>query len=140
MSKAQFKSAYNHPEGKVTPSGDQWETTYGYDDDGTLVKTGKENVYDKIQEGAEDCKIENLLKRAAAGDTAVFRPDGIYEDVSNIPKDFNSQQEFINRSIENAVEEAQENEQEHRTTLQQHTEDRSETVEVRHEQQPQNNV
>lgn len=50
-----------------------------------LEKTGETNLYAKIQESLEETKIENILKRAAIGDMTVFRPDGIYADLTEMP-------------------------------------------------------
>ena len=38
----------------------------------TVHKTGMTNFYNLIQEHAEECKIENILKRASMGDTTAL--------------------------------------------------------------------
>lgn len=95
-----FKTAYSGRERYITPSGDRIETRYGYNKKGELEATGTEDIYEKIQECAEETKIENILKRLTAGDTTVLRPDGIYEDVSMVPRDYNSQVAMIREANE----------------------------------------
>lgn len=57
-------------------------------DDGrkVLIETGEENIYDKIQEHAEETKIYNILKRYYAGDlSALNAHQGIYADITGMP-------------------------------------------------------
>lgn len=93
-----FKTAYSEHERRFTPHGDHLEKEYGYNKRGELEETGVVDVYEKIQECAEETKIINILKRMTAGDTTMLRPDGIYEDISNIPRDFNSQMEMMRQA------------------------------------------
>lgn len=90
MSKAIFKTAYGEREHYYVPTGDGIEPVYGYEinkyGQKELVKIGETNLYEKIQESLEETKIENILRRVVAGDTTVLRPDGIYADISNAPK------------------------------------------------------
>lgn len=52
-----------------------------------LKCTGTHDIYDEIQSYAEECKIENILARAAAGDPDILNQrQGIYADISNTPK------------------------------------------------------
>ena len=85
-----FISAYSEKKSFETPAGREERETYGYKVNKAgvkeLVVTGMENVYDKIQEYLEETKIENVLARVIAGDTSMLRPDGIYSDVSKMPK------------------------------------------------------
>lgn len=90
IEKIKFFSAFNLPkEKKVTPNGRPEANEYGYEIDKygrkILKKTGETNLYAKIQESLEETKIENILKRAAIGDTSVLRPDGIYADLTEVP-------------------------------------------------------
>lgn len=84
-----FRTAYSTSIRINCPSGSEMQNEYAYEINGKgqkqLVKTGETNRYQKIQEALEETKIENILKRVAAGDTSDFRPEGIYEDVSKIP-------------------------------------------------------
>lgn len=51
-----------------------------------LIETGEENLYDKIQEHTEECKIYNILKRYYAGDlSALNAHQGIYADITGMP-------------------------------------------------------
>lgn len=88
-----FYSAYNLPKREdlmFSPSGEELENTYAYEVDKKgmkqLQKTGKTNVYEKIQMFAEETKIENVIQRVIAGDESVLRPNNIYADVSQHPK------------------------------------------------------
>lgn len=85
-----FIKPYEKRECASTPSGDMYEPTYGYEinkhGQKVLVITGETNVWEKVQEYLEETKIENILARAAAGDMTVFRPEGIYADASEVPK------------------------------------------------------
>lgn len=89
MSKELFKTAYTGHTRSITEAGKPIADVYGYEIDSygrkVLVKTGETNVYEKIQEAHEETKIENILKRASMGDNSVFRPDGIYADLTEMP-------------------------------------------------------
>lgn len=86
--KTLFKTPYGEHERVHVTSGtgmkDVWE--YQIDNFGrkVLVKTGEENLYEQIQASLEETKIENVLARAVAGEN-VFRPDGIYADLTDMP-------------------------------------------------------
>lgn len=101
-----FLTAYDgHTHKYCAPAGEKLEPKYEYqetkDEGKKLIITGETDIYAKIQEHYEDTKIENILKRASAGDNTVFRPDGIYEDFADVPKDFISQNEYFNQAMEN---------------------------------------
>lgn len=87
-----FKTPYGKTERKNVPTGNGTAAEYGYTVDSygrkVLTETGRKNVYEEIQSYAEECKIENILARAAIGDMSDFRPDGIYQDITNIPTNF----------------------------------------------------
>lgn len=153
MTIPKFLTAYDRTAQVITPtpSGEEEEPVYSYvkrnnSEVKVLEKTGTTNVWEKIQEQLEDTKIENILKRAAAGDNTMFRPDGIYEDCTQYPDNIHDQTKLMETAYNNLAtdianaQEAQQNEQEHGTTLQQHTENQHQAQQVRHEQEPQNNV
>lgn len=83
-----FKTPYGDRERVTTEPGCKIQNVYGYEIDNygrkILVKTGEENLYEMIQMSLEETKIENILKRAAAGEN-VFRPEGIYADITTMP-------------------------------------------------------
>lgn len=85
-----FKTPYGNREHHFLPTGDGTENNYGYEINKTgqkvLVITGKTNIYEKIQENLEATKIENVLKSVINGDTSSLRPDGIYGDTTESPK------------------------------------------------------
>ena len=88
--KERFKTAYGERETSFITSGSRYQDTYGYEinkyGQKELVKTGETDLYALIQESLEETKIENILKRVAMGDDTVMRPDGIYADMTEAPK------------------------------------------------------
>ena len=94
--KNNFKTVYGEHDRVLAPAGEVMADEYGYTLDShgrkVLEKTGQRNVYEEIQSYAESCKIENILKRVAAGDMSDFRPQGIFQDISDIPTDLNTAQ------------------------------------------------
>lgn len=50
-----------------------------------LVKDGETDVYAIIQSHREECDINLMLQRYAAGDTSVMRKDAKYIDTSDLP-------------------------------------------------------
>lgn len=64
----------------------------------TLRFTGTHDIYQEIQSYAEECKIENIIARAAAGDTtALNQRSGMYGDFTNTPKNLAEAQNIILR-------------------------------------------
>ena len=60
-----------------------------------LVRDKKINIYEKIQASAEQSDINNIIRRAKAGDpTALNQVHGEYMNVLGAPKDLRSAQEF----------------------------------------------
>lgn len=84
-----FRTAYSGQVRHTTEPGRAMQNEYGYVIDKygrkVLVKTGETDQYETIQEALEETKIENILQRASIGDMSVFRPDGIYEDLTQLP-------------------------------------------------------
>ena len=87
-----YNTAYGTRNKVFTEPGRQMQNEYGYEIKGTgekvLVKTGETNLYEMIQAEHEQTKIESVLARVAAGDMSDFRPQGIYQDVTQIPNNF----------------------------------------------------
>ncbi len=53
----------------------------------TLHKIGEHNRWEEIQSYKEECSIENILARAAAGDpNALNQRKGFYTDITDTPK------------------------------------------------------
>ena len=88
-----FRKAWGKQVRFNVPSGSAIRPEYGYKinkkGQKELVKTGETDAYAEIQSYAEECMIENILKRVAAGDNTAFRPDGIYQDITEIPNNMN---------------------------------------------------
>ena len=60
-----------------------------------LVKDNKINIYEKIQASAEQSDINNIIRRAKAGDpTALNQVKGEYMNVLGAPKDLRDAQQF----------------------------------------------
>ena len=61
-----------------------------------LKCVGEHDIYEKIQSYAEECKIENILARAAAGDVDILNQrQGFYADITNSPKNLAEAQNSI---------------------------------------------
>lgn len=87
----EFYSRMNPAPRKASPAGSEWVEQYVIDVDpetgGKVLKqTGRENLYERIQESLEPTKIENIIRRFEEGDaTALGHAGGIYADISNMP-------------------------------------------------------
>lgn len=102
--KTNFLTAYGERKKVTTPTGEKFEHEYGYEINKNgqkiLTITGETNVYEKIQEQLEETKIENVLQRVVAGDTTVLRPDGIYQDITEMPNNLIEARRMM-QSLEN---------------------------------------
>lgn len=86
--KIPFRTAYSEKETTYQETGNGIEPIYGYElKNGikTLVQTGEKNLYEEIQSYAEDVEIETILRHCSVGDFSDFRPQGIYQDISEVP-------------------------------------------------------
>ena len=64
----------------------------------TLIKTGVKNVYEEIQAGFEETKIENILHAVAMGDlSALNAREGTYMDATTMPKNLMEAQNLVIR-------------------------------------------
>lgn len=51
-----------------------------------LKESGRENLYERIQESLEATKIENIIRRFEEGDpNALGHANGLYTDISDMP-------------------------------------------------------
>lgn len=101
-----FNTQYDSRERFYTSIGNPVVDTYTgrYDKNGDLqlVKTGTENLYDKIQAEAAACDMDNVLRRFANGDISVLsQSQGVYADVSSAPMHFTDALNMV-RSVEDA--------------------------------------
>lgn len=95
-----FYTAYQRSKTEAAPAGTKEEPVYqmqintrGHKE---LVKIGKTNIYDIIQESLEQSKIENIIRRATEGDPyALQTMNGQYIDVSEMPKTLAEAQQFV---------------------------------------------
>ncbi len=99
-----FRTQYDRVDRVYTNHGDPEVTTFTgrYDENGDLqlVKTGTENLYDKIQAEAAACDMDNILRRFANGDISVLsQSQGVYADVSSAPMHFTDALNMV-RSVE----------------------------------------
>lgn len=82
-----FRTAYCKSEPYYSQSGSRFRPKYCRKD-GELVQVGVEDVYDSIQKAANGRLVEDLLRRASAGDaSAIPPPVDSFADVSKAPKD-----------------------------------------------------
>ena len=101
-----FKTQYDSRDRFYTSIGNPVVDTYTgrYDKNGDLqlVKTGSENLYDKIQAEAAACDMDNILRRFANGDISVLsQSQGVYADVAGAPMHFTDALNMV-RSVEDA--------------------------------------
>ena len=67
----------------------QYIGRFDYNGDVELLEDGVRNVYDEIQSYADECSMDNILRRFAAGDVSVLsRSQGVYVDASQLPEHF----------------------------------------------------
>ncbi len=67
----------------------QFVGRYDYNGNIELVEDGIRNVYDEIQSYADECSMDNILRRFAAGDVSVLsKSQGVYVDASQLPEHF----------------------------------------------------
>ena len=89
---------------KVSCAGNRTEPHYveRYTETGHpyLVKDGETDVYAIIQSHKEECDINLMLQRYAAGDTSVMRNDARYIDTSNIPTSIHEMFNYMNAQKE----------------------------------------
>ena len=101
-----FKTQYDIRDRFYTSIGNPVVDTYTgrYDKNGDLqlVKTGTENLYDKIQAEAAACDMDNILRCFANGDISVLsQSQGVYADVAGAPMHFTDALNMV-RSVEDA--------------------------------------
>lgn len=91
--KIKIRSAYSEHKRVFVPSGDGYNDEYEYKLNAkgqkTLVKNGRRDVLSEIQQYKDEVSIENILAKVAVGDYTDFRPDGIYQDTTQIPNNLN---------------------------------------------------
>ena len=86
-----FYTRMNRPPMIETPAGSREKPIFTLKIDEetgrkSLIQTGTENIYEKIQENLESTKISNILARYAAGDlNALNKRPGVYEDITGAP-------------------------------------------------------
>lgn len=95
-----FYSLLNRKERHITNPGSTMANDYQITIDKkghkVLKCVGEHDIYEEIQSYAEECKIENILARAAAGDVnALNQRQGFYEDITNSPKNLAEAQNAI---------------------------------------------
>lgn len=78
--------------GYVSPSGSrlrkQYQKSIEADGTPTIIEAGVEDVYDSIQKAAQGITLDDLIRRAQAGDTSAI-PDPVdsYVDLTHMPSD-----------------------------------------------------
>lgn len=94
-----FRTAYSERIRMSQPTGSKIITEHRLvmDKDGIdhLVRDNKINIYERIQASAEQSDVNNIVRRAKAGDpTALNQVKGEYMDVIGAPKDLRAAQQF----------------------------------------------
>ena len=95
--RSQFEThkRYNCPEGNEFIKTYQEQIVEGIK---SLVETGFKNVYEEIQAGLEETKIENILHAVAMGDlSALNAREGTYMDATTMPKNLMEAQNLVLR-------------------------------------------
>lgn len=91
------------PKHEFTPHGSRYLNVYQEEinkktGSKELVKTGETNIYEMIQQDAEACKIENILKAVAMGDlSALKQREATYVDATTMPKNLMEAQNLVIR-------------------------------------------
>lgn len=85
---------------EAAPSGKKEEATFEMhiDQNGhkSIKKSGKTNIYEKIQASYEETKIENIITRALGGDSSgLLAHEGQYLDITNAPQTLAEAQQSI---------------------------------------------
>lgn len=102
MFKTQYDSRPRYYTSIGNPIVDTFSGRYDKNGDLQLVKTGTENLYDKIQAEAAACDMDNILRRFANGDISVLsQSQGVYADVADAPMHFTDALNMV-RSVEDA--------------------------------------
>lgn len=102
---AKFYTAYGEKRPtEPTCAGNRYEKTYRelYDETGHpyLEETGQIDTYDKIQSYRDECDIQYILQRYAAGDQSVLNTPGYYMDTTKIPENFHEAYNFMQEQRE----------------------------------------
>lgn len=102
MFKTQFDTRDRFYTSIGNPVVDTFTGRYDKNGDLQLVKTGTENLYDKIQAEAAACDMDNILRRFANGDISVLsQSQGFFADVAAAPMHFTDALNMV-RSVEDA--------------------------------------
>ena len=90
MEKIPFYTRDNRPKATPSATGDGYEKEYGValEENGhkILKEIGKTHAYAMIQTYAEECKIENILKRSILDPSVLERKMAMYDDFTDAPK------------------------------------------------------
>lgn len=100
-----FRKAYEAFEKEAQPSGTKvvYEHREEFDLKGKrrLVKDVPVAIYEKIQASAEQCDIQNIIRRATEGDTSLLNAvNGQYLDITDAPSSLAEAQKMIIRAKE----------------------------------------
>lgn len=83
-----FRSRSNYGHSIISPSGCRFRKTFCRDSSGKLISTGTEDIHDTVQKAAPGNVIEDLIRRATAGDPNAIRPPvDSYVDLTHVPTD-----------------------------------------------------
>ena len=93
---------------EAAPTGEKEQDTFEMqiDQNGhkSIKKSGKTNIYEKIQAAYEETKIENIIARALGGDSSgLMAHEGQYLDITNAPQTLAEAQQSI-QAIKNVFD------------------------------------
>ena len=97
----EFYARNKYPETIACPECSKFVDTFSLEIDKAtgkkeLKKTGKTNLYEKIQKSKEETLIYNILDRYQNGDTQVIeKHKGVYGDFTNMPKTLAEAQQIL---------------------------------------------
>lgn len=95
------KTKFSERKRYFCPIGSHFENVYQEEIDKksgrkVLVKSGETDIYAKIQECLEECKIDNIIHKLALGDLSVFRDAKLtYADADDFPKSLMEAQNIV---------------------------------------------
>lgn len=101
----EFYNQQNLPPKTPTPSGSPWREKFTLkrnEETGNWEKviTGKTNVQDQIDAAAESTRIYNIIEKFEKGEiTNLTQRQGVYQDVSNTPKDIFQAQQATQQAV-----------------------------------------
>lgn len=97
--KVKILNRFDEPIIEPTKAGSKFEPVFElkHDDKGEieLVKRGETNIYEKIQQYADECDVSQILAKAVIDPTILNQREGFYADMTEMPKTLGEAQNMI---------------------------------------------